>query len=495
MNANGLASLSLGCGHDAEADLLVVGCLQDEAPAVGALPPALQAVALDLAGRPGFKGRDKQVAETSVGGGVRALALRGLGPGEELDSVKLRAWLGTLVDAARTSGVTRLAVALPAHAETRGEAAGERVELHLLGATYRFERYLGRPEKREPRVRQVSVVPPPGEEGAYRRSLPFAEAAARGVLLARELGNAPPNEASPSWLEARARELGAAAGMAVEVLDASELAARGMGGILAVGAGSAEKPRLVRLAWGDGGPAVALVGKGITFDTGGISIKPAESMDEMRYDKCGACTALAVAVAAAEWGLPVSLRAYLPIAENMPDGRAYRPGDIVTCHNGKTVEILNTDAEGRMVLADALSLAVEEGAQVLIEYSTLTGACMVALGRQAAGLYTPDDLLAQDLLDAARRTGERLWRLPLWPEFVEQMQGTHADLRNSTGERWGGANTAAAFLSQFVGSLRRWAHLDIAGPASAGKEAPGGAGATGYGAALSLAWLRRLGEG
>jgi leucyl aminopeptidase len=178
----------------------------------------------------------------------------------------------------------------------------------------------------------------------------------------------------------------------------------------------------------------------------------------------------------------------------MPDGRAYRPGDIITCYNGKTVEVLNTDAEGRLILADALALAAEDGAEHLIEYSTLTGACMIALGRLAAGLYTPDDVLAQELLAAAERTGDRLWRLPLWPEFVEQMKGTHADLKNS-GERWGGASTAAAFLSQFVGPLRRWAHLDIAGPASSGKEAPGGAGATGYGVALTLDWLRRLAFG
>jgi leucyl aminopeptidase len=237
---------------------------------------------------------------------------------------------------------------------------------------------------------------------------------------------------------------------------------------------------------------VALVGKGVTFDTGGISIKPAAYMDEMKYDKCGACTALTVAGAVAELGLPLTVRAYLPLAENMPDGRSYRPGDIVTCYNGKTVEIVNTDAEGRMILADALALAAEEGAEALVEFSTLTGACAIALGRSAAGLYTPDDALAGELLAAAERAGERLWRMPLWPEFVEEMKGNHADLKNAS-ERWGSANTAAAFLSQFVAPVARWAHLDMAGPANTTpKNNVGYSGATGYGIALTLGWLQSL---
>jgi leucyl aminopeptidase len=270
-----------------------------------------------------------------------------------------------------------------------------------------------------------------------------------------------------------------------------------MGGILAVGGGSARPPRLVRLEGGEGRRVVALVGKGVTFDTGGISIKPAAAMDEMKYDKCGACAVLGVVHGAAALDLPVRLRAYLPLAENMPDGGAYRPGDIVRCYGGKTVEILNTDAEGRMLLADALAWAAHERPQALIEYSTLTGASVVALGLGAAALYTPDDGLAGELLAAAAASGERLWRMPLWPEFREEMKGTHADLKNSGG-RWGGANTAAAFLSEFVSPLERWAHLDIAGPAYAasdGKRSVGMPGATGYGVATTLRWLRGVAGG
>jgi leucyl aminopeptidase len=293
-------------------------------------------------------------------------------------------------------------------------------------------------------------------------------------------------------MEERARELAASHGFDVTVLDAAELASRGMGGLLAVGAGSADPPRMVRLQRGDRGPRIALVGKGITFDTGGISIKPAADMDEMKYDKGGACAVLAAARAVADLDLPVRLSVYAPFAENMLSGSAYRPSDIVRCYNGKTVEITNTDAEGRMILADALSWAAEEKPDALVELSTLTGACVVALGHQAAGLFTPDDGLASELTAAAEEGGERLWRLPLYPEYLEEMKGTHADLRNSAG-RWGGASLAAAFLSQFVGEMKRWAHLDIAGVANvrADQGAPA-VGATGYAVASLVNWLRGL---
>jgi leucyl aminopeptidase len=281
--------------------------------------------------------------------------------------------------------------------------------------------------------------------------------------------------------------------MEATVLTTRELARRRMGGILAVGGGSANTPRLVRLEWGGGERSVSLVGKGVTFDTGGISIKPATTMDEMKYDKSGACTVLGIARAVAELELPVRLRAYLPLAENMPDGAAYRPGDIVTCHNGKTVEVLNTDAEGRMILADALSWAAGEEPDYLIDYATLTGACVVALGQSGAGLFSHDDDLARALLDGAGAAGEHLWRLPLWPEFRRAMKGTHADLRN-TGGRWGGACTAAAFLSSFVDGAGRWAHVDLAGPAYVGEAGSGPRGATGYGVALTVHWLRSLGR-
>jgi leucyl aminopeptidase len=205
----------------------------------------------------------------------------------------------------------------------------------------------------------------------------------------------------------------------------------------------------------------------------------------------GACTVLGLVQTVARLKLPLELSAYLPFAENMPGGGSYRPGDIIRCHNGKTVEVLNTDAEGRIILADALSWAAESRPDYILEYSTLTGACVVALGSTGAGLYTPSDALAAGLLGAAEAAGERLWRMPLWPEFKEALKGSHGDLRNVAG-RWGGANTAAAFLSSFVGDVERWAHLDIAGPAYVGAEGDGQRGATGYGVAMTVEWLRSL---
>jgi leucyl aminopeptidase len=289
--------------------------------------------------------------------------------------------------------------------------------------------------------------------------------------------------------ETLARELGCE----VEVLVREDLERLGMGGLLAVGGGSENPPRLVRVTYrGAEAPRVALVGKGVTFDTGGISIKPALNMDEMKWDKCGACTVLGLLQAVARLHLPVQLTVYTPLAENMPSGTSYRPGDIVKCYNGKTVEVLNTDAEGRVILADAIAWAADQQPNYLVEYSTLTGACVVALGTTGAGLFSPSDTLAGALLGAAERTGERLWRLPLWPEFTEGIKGSHSDIKNVAG-RWGGASTAAAFLSHFVGEVGEWAHLDIAGPAYLGADAGDALrGATGYGIALTIEWLRSL---
>ena len=215
-------------------------------------------------------------------------------------------------------------------------------------------------------------------------------------------------------------------------------------------------------------------------------------MDEMKYDKAGACAVLAATGAVAALELPVRLSVYAPFAENMLGDKAYRPSDIVRCYNGRTVEITNTDSEGRMILADAMAWAAEDRPDALLELSTLTGACVVALGHHAAGLYSPDPGLTGELSAAAEESGERLWPLPLFPEYLEEMKGTHADLRNNA-TRWGGASHAAVFLSQFVGGVKRWAHLDIAGVANVKGEHGGAApGATGFGVASTVSWLRRL---
>jgi leucyl aminopeptidase len=484
-----LAPVHVVSAERPEADLLAVGGFEGEAPAVDGLEERSRRAVERLAAREGWKGKEEQLAQTEAGPDGPVVSLYGLGLNRDFTFAKLARWLGRAAEDARQAGTRRLTVVLPPHGETASPAAG-RILRTLALAVYRYDRYQSDAEK-SGRVEQLAVVPPAGEEEAYRDALAFALPVAAAVAFARDLANAPANEASPTWMEERARELAESQALDLTVLGADELTARGMGGLLAVGAGSIHEPRLVRLQWGESGPRIALVGKGVTFDTGGISIKPAADMDEMKYDKSGACAVLAIARAVADLELPVRLSVYAPFAENMLSGNAYRPSDIVRCYNGKTVEITNTDAEGRMILADAMAWAAEERPDALLEFSTLTGGCVMALGSHAAGLFTLDEGLAGELTAAAEEGGERLWRLPLYPEYLEEMKGTHADLRNSAG-RWGSASLAAAFLSQFVGDVRRWAHLDIAGVANVKADHGVAAGATGFGVASAMSWLRRL---
>jgi leucyl aminopeptidase len=270
------------------------------------------------------------------------------------------------------------------------------------------------------------------------------------------------------------------------ILDKKALEKAGFGGLLAVGGGSARDPRLIVLEYngGDQKP-VALVGKAITFDTGGISIKPADKMDEMKFDKCGGCAVLGILRGAAQLKLPVKLLGIIAAAENMPGANSYRPGDIITSYRGLTIEVLNTDAEGRIVLGDALAYAVEQKPQAIIDFATLTGACVVALGNFAAGLFGNDDALVAKLRAAGERTGERAWPMPLWQDYKDLIQSDVADQKNQ-GPRGAGAITAAGFLAKYVGHTP-WAHFDIAGTGWINEErAYLGKGATGYGVRLVL---------
>ena len=466
--------------------LLVTAAFAGEAPATEGLPKALAQRLERLTGRPGWTGEPGQMARLD---GDLPAAVFGLGRRETFDEVALAAWLGRAIALAGRELNRRVTVLPPDHPACRGRAAAVAVRRHLALGGYRFDEFRSR--KRDRPLRRVHLLPPAGELRAYRAAAKAGRAIASGVAAARDFANTPPNRATPAWIADSARRMARDLDLGVRVLGPSQLKRRGMGGILAVGGGSANPPRLVRLEWGRGEHRVALVGKGVTFDTGGISIKPSQAMDEMKYDKSGACAVLGIVRGAAELDLPFRFRAYLPLAENMPSGEAYRPGDIVESYGGKTVEVLNTDAEGRMILADALALASKEGADSLVELSTLTGATVVALGHHAAAMYTPDDGLAGELEAAAASSAERLWRMPLWREFAAEMRGNHADLRNIA-SRWGGANNAAAFLGEFVQGIDRWAHLDIAGTAWVGAGGKGTAGATGYGVALVLTWLLRL---
>ena len=328
----------------------------------------------------------------------------------------------------------------------------------------------------------------------------------RGTIIgkaqsyARALANRPGNVINPPALAEEAKKLARSTkGLSVTVLDEKQLAKLGTGGILAVGSGSKTPPRLIVVKYSPKGkaaklPTVALVGKAITFDSGGISIKPAQNMDQMKLDKSGGIAVLAAAKAAAELKLPVNILALVPSAENMPGGSSYRPGDIVTTYSGKTVEIINTDAEGRMILCDALHYAVENNCDIIIDIATLTGACMVALGTHKAGLMTNDDKLTKQLQQASDISGESVWPLPCGDEYADEMKSKIADLHNS-GPRWGGACTAAAFLRQFVGD-KKWAHLDIAGVDIFEKAtASASEGASAFGVRLLATYLMNLAAG
>lgn len=468
-------------------DLLVAASFTGESPRTDGLPEAAADRLSEIAA--GFDGKaDRQRHGDATAAGLGSLIVYGLGSRDTWEWADMQSWIGRVLADARRLDARKVVLVPPAHDRLAGESGAEQLARTLALASYRYREFKAQDDNGGPD--RTTLVPTPEEAKSWRRGVARGLAVADATAWARDLANTPANVATPEWIAAQARALAAEHEMKLRVLGPKQLERQRMGAILAVAAGSHNPPRLARLEWGSRGPTIALVGKGVTFDTGGISIKPSARMDEMKWDKCGACTVLGVMRAAAALDLPVRLRAYLPLVENMPDGAAYRPGDIVRCRNGKTVEILNTDAEGRMILADALAWACDERPDALLEYSTLTGAAVVALGQGGAALYSPDDGLAGELTDAAETAGERLWRMPLWREFREQMKGDHADLKNAGG-RWGGANTAAAFLSCFVDGVERWAHWDIAGPAYVGSNGKGPRGATGYGVASTIEWLRR----
>lgn len=394
--------------------------------------------------------------------------------------------------------VRKAAVAVDALTDIGGrEAAALWVEGAVL-ASFRFLSLRSRP--------------PDDSEGATNAptSLCFATASARSTQLAadvararvlaeaanlaRSISHEPPNVINPITLANRARQLARRYGLRCRILDERQMKARKMGALLAVAGGSANRPRMIILEHVGGRPKakpVLLVGKAVTLDTGGYSLKPAASIPEMKYDKCGGLAVLGALVAAARLRLPRRIVGIIGAVENMISGEAYRPGDIVRAANGKTIEVHSTDAEGRLVLADCLTYGEKTyRPAAMIDIATLTGACKVALGEACAAVLSADDSMATGLIEAGERTGERLWRMPLWQEYREQISGTDGDLKN-TGGPSGGCMTAAMFLNEFVGEKTPWAHLDIAGVAYIAKQTPiCPIGATGFGVRLLVDYIQ-----
>ncbi|MCU0756222.1 MAG: leucyl aminopeptidase [Xanthomonadales bacterium] len=414
------------------------------------------------------------------------LLVVGLGEERKFDAVRYlkvsRAAAKALVGTAAVDAVSYLPELL-----VSGKDLGWKLSQALMLSDYQLYRYtatLGKPPAPRRLTRLVFSAMGDGTAALAR-----ADALAAGVRWARELGNLPPNVCTPSYLAVQARELAQRhASLSVQILEREQMQALGMGALLAVASGSAQPPKLIAMHWNGGGDAApyVLVGKGITFDTGGISIKPSAGMEEMKFDMCGAASVFGVMEAVARLGLPINLIGVTPAVENMPDGNACRPSDVVKTMSGQTVEILNTDAEGRLILCDALTWAQQFKPQALVDIATLTGACVVALGSHATGLMSRDDALAEELLKAGEETWDRAWRLPLWEEYGEQLETGFADVAN-LGGKYAGAITAGAFLARFTEG-QRWAHLDIAGSAwEAGRKGT----ATGRPVALLVEWLSR----
>ncbi|MCE2391924.1 MAG: leucyl aminopeptidase [Proteobacteria bacterium] len=423
-----------------------------------------------------------------------SVILLGLGKAREIDAETLCAAAGRGVKALRKARLASAAVLVPGLRRVAPDAAGQAWSEGAVLGHYRFDRYKTLDEA-PPALERMDLVVDPRHAGAYRRGVRAGAAIAESTCLARDLSNEPGGVATPEYLAGEARRIARETGLNATIFAERELRRAKMGGILAVGRGSANPPRLIVLEHGRPAaprrrrPTIALVGKGITFDSGGISIKPAASMDEMKHDMSGAAAVLGAMRAIALLKLPLHVVGLVPAAQNMPDGNAYLPGDVVTASNGKTIEVLNTDAEGRVVLADALHHANSFEPDAIIDLATLTGACIVALGHECAAVIGNDDALIRKLQTAGERVHERLWQLPLWEEHRKQIRGTVGDIKNASG-RPAGTITAAAFLSHFVDDTP-WAHLDIAGVAWRGKPGKYGVeGATGFGVRLLLELLR-----
>ena len=437
----------------------------------------------------GFGGRDREVAGalTERGGCV----LVGLGsPQSPLGKLR-RALRKAVKDALRQPGRGLLL----AFGEGISPARMRALIREVAQGDYQFQRYKSAEPAGKKRAEASAVVlPPPSIPARELRDAAADALALSGIIgWARDLGNTPGNDLGPADLAREIRSAARRDRLRLRALGKKEIERERMGGLLAVNSGSVRPPVFLIGEYrprGAKGTAV-LVGKGITFDSGGISIKPAASMGEMKYDMMGAATAFACLRAAAKLKLPVHVVALAPVTENLPSGSACRPGDILRMRNGKTVEVDNTDAEGRLILADALAYAEKFRPDVLIDYATLTGAVLIALGHECAGLMTPDDDLARELTAAGEATSERVWRLPVWPDYRDNLKSEWADMKNTAGRTAGTVN-AGVFLREFVPKGVPWAHLDIAGVAHLEKEHAGyDAGATGFGIALTVEFLRR----
>lgn len=480
----------LGSIAEIESDALVVNLFEgvtSPGGATGAVDRALGGVISDLIASGEITGKLNKTALIHTQGKMapkRALVV-GLGKSEDFDYIAAAKASGTAARFLREKGSRRITTIV--HGAGIGgldpkNAARAVVEGAIIGL-YDGDLYKTSDEDKQAEIEQFTIV-----ERDADKIEEFEAGAHEGRILAgaandaRNLANEPANRMTPTILAERAQETASKAGLEIEVLDQERMAELGMGGLMAVAQGSTQPPRLIcmRYRGKDGGTTLGLVGKGLTFDSGGISIKPHEGMQDMKYDMSGGAAVIMAMKAIAELKPAINVIGIVPASENMPSGSAYKPGDVIRFYSGKTAEVITTDAEGRMILADALTYAVKQGATHLVDIATLTGSCAIALGNNITGVMGNNSEFTNDLAEAARLTGEKVWELPLPPEYKEQLKSEIADMKN-VGTRYGGALTGGLFLKEFVEDLP-WVHMDIAGTADSDSEEPYRAkGATGVG--------------
>ncbi len=472
-------------------DCVVVGAFADNrlSPAAQSIDAACGGKLSALLARGDASGKAGKVQFLYDLPGVAAprVLLVGLGDADKFGAPH---YLKAVADAARAlkTGPSHSALLTLSELEVPGRPHGWNLREAVKAADHALYRYtatFGRKKADEAGLETLAIAGPASDNNGAD-ALAQGVAIAEGVKFARDLGNLPPNVCTPAFLAEQARRFAADNGAQADILDEAQMEALGMGSLLAVARGSANRPRFIVLKHDGGGDAkpYVLVGKGITFDTGGVNLKTQGGIEEMKYDMCGGATVLGSFVAAVKMRLPLNLVAIVPAVENAIDGNAYRPSDVITSMSGKTIEVGNTDAEGRLILCDALTYAERFSPAALIDVATLTGACVVALGHFATGLMSKHDDLSDELLAAGEHVHDRAWRLPLWDEYQSLLDSSFADVYN-IGGRWGGAITAGCFLSRFTEG-QRWAHLDIAGSANgSGKHAM----ATGRPVGLLTQWL------
>ena len=488
-----------GMPQEVKTDALILALCEDEKKLSGpaaAIDHKAGGLLTEILKNGDFEGKDSQLVTLYTKKGVpfRRIVLAGLGKKKELTPDKVR-----LAFAGGARHVRELKVVgaslLPDWNLLPGKKnvlAASIVEGVLLGL-YKYLHYKTK-EKDTKKFSRLELLCDPADYALIASEVKKASVISDAVCFARDLVWAPGNEMTPSILAAQARKIADGKKLTCSVIEKARLKSLGMNAFLAVAAGSHQTPRFIVLEYKGakrGAPPVVLVGKGLTFDSGGISLKPSEKMDEMKMDMAGGAAVMAVARAAAQLNLSVNLVCLIPATENMPGGGALKPGDIIKSYSGTTIEIINTDAEGRLILADVLAYAAKFKPAAVIDIATLTGACIVALGEEVIGMFGTDEGLKEKIKKASEKTGELLWEMPLWDMYSEKIKSDVADIKN-TGGRPAGAIIAAAFLKKFAGN-HPWVHLDIAGPAWASKDKPYiPKGATGAGVRLLIEYLQSL---